>query len=83
MTRSTEDEAADRLAREPGGTTGEGRTDGVLAAPRERPDGQRGRRVPTVAERLGGLGREAAALPVLDVRPAEELVGYDERGLPA
>lgn len=33
-------------------------------------------------ERLQEISRRAAKLPVLDQRPAEEILGFDESGLP-
>jgi hypothetical protein len=41
---------------------------------------------PTVAERRGAIDRivaEVAKLPVLDPRSPDEIVGYDDDGLPA
>ena len=35
-----------------------------------------------LAERLMEIGRRCAALPVLDDRPPDEILGYDETGLP-
>jgi len=36
-----------------------------------------------VKEALLRIGRECAALPVLDDRTADEIIGYDENGVPA
>ncbi|CLS67924.1 antitoxin [Mycobacterium tuberculosis] len=36
-----------------------------------------------VGEELAAIGRRCAALPVLDTRAADTILGYDERGLPA
>jgi len=36
-----------------------------------------------LADRVHGLQDEVAALPVLDDRAPEEIIGYDEHGLPA
>lgn len=33
-------------------------------------------------ERLDAIARHCAALPTRDPRPADEILGYDERGLP-
>jgi len=33
-------------------------------------------------ERLDAIACQCAALPVLDARSADEILGYDERGLP-
>ncbi|WP_232666610.1 type II toxin-antitoxin system VapB family antitoxin [Pseudonocardia sp. TRM90224] len=37
---------------------------------------------PDLADQVGRFQREAAVLPTLDERPAEEILGYDEHGLP-
>jgi antitoxin VapB len=54
----------------------------VLVALRERlaREERRGRR--GAALRLRRLADEVATLPVVDDRPADELLGYDDRGLP-
>ena len=36
-----------------------------------------------LAERLMAIGRDVAAMPVLDSRSAEKILGYDENGLPS
>ena len=36
-----------------------------------------------LAERLMAIGRDVAAMPVLDSRSADEILGYDENGLPS
>lgn len=36
----------------------------------------------TLVERLRALGARGAALPVLDPRTADEILGYDDDGLP-
>jgi len=35
-----------------------------------------------LAERLMAIGRHCASLPVLDERTPDEILGYDEHGLP-
>jgi antitoxin VapB len=77
-------EEACRLAQELAAITGESLTDAVVIALRERLDRQRARHsVEDITQRLRRLAAEVQALPVLDARSAEEIVGYDERGLPA
>lgn len=71
---------ADRLARELAAATGESLTDAVLVALRERLD--RERRRPGIGERLRRLADETSRLPVVDPRPADEILGYDQHGLP-
>ena len=36
----------------------------------------------TLADELNEIGRRCAKLPVRDGRPADEILGYDENGLP-
>jgi antitoxin VapB len=76
---SVKNEEADRLARELAGTTGESITEAVLVALRERLERERGRR--GVADALTRLVEELAGYPVLDPRPADQILGYDD-GLP-
>jgi antitoxin VapB len=80
MALNLKNEEADRLARELAGLTGETITEAVVVALRERLERQHpvGRR----AARLQRLVSEVGSLPVLDDRPADEILGYDERGLP-
>ena len=74
---------ADRLARELASRTGETITEAVIAALRERLRRETGKaRVQRVSEELGRIGSRCAALPVLDARAAEDIIGYDEDGLP-
>lgn len=83
MTLSIKNPEADRLARRLAEATGESLTDAVIQALRERLERITGRR------RAAGLGDEIARiqeriarLPRLDERSDEEILGYDERGLP-
>lgn len=74
---------ADRLARELADKTGESVTDAVINALRER---LARKREPTsslgLKEDLIEIGRRCAALPDRDTRSAEDIMGYDEHGLP-
>jgi antitoxin VapB len=83
MALSIKNDEADRLARALAAETGESLTDAVLAALRERLERERHRRGPDLVTRVGRLADELAQLPTLDDRTAEEIVGFDERGLPA
>lgn len=83
MPLSIKNEETDRLARDLAATTGESLTDAVSNALRERLERERGRRRPDMARRLRRLAEEVRALPVLDAREADDIVGYDERGLPS
>ena len=74
---------ADRLARELANETGETITETVINALRERLLRERGRAtVPRLRDELRAIRKRCAALPVLDNRSADEILGYDEHGLP-
>jgi antitoxin VapB len=84
MALSIKDPEADRLARELAARTGETLTEAVVVALRERLARQTGRdRAIPLRDELAAIRRRCASLPVLDQRSAEEILGYDERGLPA
>lgn len=84
MALSIKDPEADRLARELAARTGETLTETVVVALRERLARQTGRpgAVP-LRDELATIRRRCAALPVIDNRSAEEILGYDDRGLPS
>jgi antitoxin VapB len=73
---------ADRLARELARETGEGLTEAVLAALRERLQRVKRRRGPSLADELNEIARRTAAMPVLDPRSPDEILGYGSDGLP-
>lgn len=74
---------AERLARELARRQGASITDAVTAALRAELERERRRLRPKpVSDRLLEIARRYAALPTLDARSAEEILGYDEAGLP-
>lgn len=83
MPLSIKDPKADRLARELARLTGETITEAVTIALQERLQRvtarRRGR---SLADELDEIARRCAALPVLDTRTPDEIIGYDEHGLP-
>jgi len=83
MALSVKDPEADRLARAVARRTGESLTQAIVVALRERLArlGARPRRG-RLSEDLREIGRRCAALPTLDARTTDEILGYDERGLP-
>lgn len=83
MPLNIKDERTDALARELARTTGESLTVAVAVAVEERLRRVRGSdpRDRKLAE-LTAIADRAAALPVIDDRPADEVVGYDAHGLP-
>lgn len=83
MALSIKSDEADRLARRLAATTGESLTEAVLVALRERlAREERRRRADSIGERLDRWRAEIATLPVLDPRTPDEIIGYDEHGLP-
>ena len=83
MALSIKHPEADRLARELAARTGETLTEAVIEALRERLVRERGRSNGLrLSEQLAAIGRRCAALPVLDQRTPDEILGYDEQGLP-
>jgi antitoxin VapB len=74
---------ADRLARELARRRGENITDAVLAALREQLRREQAKiQPPGLAEDLLEIGRRFSALPVLDDRSDDDILGYDAQGLP-
>jgi antitoxin VapB len=75
---------ADRLARQLAAVTGETITDAVIVAMRERlaREERKRRNNRSIAAELMAIGRHCASLPVLDPRSSDEILGYDEIGLP-
>ena len=86
MALSIKHPEADRLARELAAVTGESLTQAIVIALRERLQRQRhrrrGRGRRPLADQLREISERCASLPVLDERSADEVIGYDDRGLP-
>ena len=74
---------AERLASRLARLTGESKTEAVTRALRDRlARVQREKAGRRLADELDDIARHCAALPVRDVRTADEILGYDEDGLP-
>jgi antitoxin VapB len=74
---------AERLAAELARQTGESKTEAVTKALRDRLVRVRRERTKRrLADELEEIAEHCANLPVLDGRRAEEILGYDEVGLP-
>ena len=74
---------AEMLASELAKQTGESKTDAVIKALRDRLSRvrrERSRR--RLADELEDIAKHCAGLPLIDPRPADEILGYDEHGLP-
>ena len=74
---------AERLAEQVTALTGETKTLAVTRALRDRLDRLRNRRSGRrFADDLDEIARRCASLPVIDDRSPEEILGYDENGVP-
>ena len=74
---------AEQLAAELARQTGETKTEAVIKALRDRLIRvRRERHKRRLADELEEIAEHCAGLPVLDSRKAEEILGYDEVGLP-
>ena len=84
MPLNIKDRETHALARELAMATGETITKAVHIAIRERLQKVRAGRTARrrLADRLDEIAKHCAALPVLRERAADEILGYDERGLP-
>jgi len=79
--RHTETE---KLAKALAARTGETKTEAVTTALKERLEHlkrRRGRK--RLADELDEIARHCASLPVRDSRTDDEILGYDENGMPA
>ncbi|MEQ8718099.1 MAG: type II toxin-antitoxin system VapB family antitoxin [Acidimicrobiales bacterium] len=79
MALSIKSERADRLARDLAELTGESITDAVVASLEARLEVERRRRR---ALGLGDIVERFGRLPLLDGRDPDDVIGYDEHGLP-
>ena len=83
MALSIKNEQADALARELAALTGESLTEAVVLSLRERLERKRAvQDHRPLADRLMEIGRGCSALPLLDARTADEILGYNQLGLP-
>ena len=83
MALSIRNPRAERLARQIAAESGESLTEAIIHALEERLQRMKGRRTaPDVAEEIIKISRRCRALPDNDQRSEDEILGYDERGLP-
>lgn len=74
---------AEQLAEALAKLTGETKTQAVTKALRDRLDRlQRRRSGRRLADELNEIALHCASLPLLDSRNADEILGYDDHGLP-
>jgi len=85
MALSIKSAEADRLARDLAKTTGESITVAVIVAMRERlarEERKRESKEAVLAE-IRAIADHYSSLPVLDNRTEDEILGYDENGIPS
>ncbi len=83
MAINIKDPETDRLAREVAAATGETITEAIQVSLRERFEKLKATQRPDdVVAQIDAISRRVAALPVLDDRSADEIIGYDEHGIP-
>jgi antitoxin VapB len=83
MALNIRNKEAERLADELSKRTGETKTEAVIKALQDRLARVRRRRpARRLADDLDEIARRCASLPVLDSRTPDEILGYDDRGLP-
>ena len=82
MALSIKSDEADHLARELAAETGETLTEAVVIALRERLDREHAKHGARMQTRLARLAADVAMLPVADGRTPEDIIGYDDTGLP-
>lgn len=82
MAISIKDAETDRLARALAAVTGESLTEAIRRSLHERleRESQRARR--GIDAEVRRIQERIARLPTLDSRPADDILGYDEHGLP-
>ena len=81
MALNIKNRRAEQLASQVARETGESMTQAVIRALEERLERLQGRRaVPDVVERIEEIAGRCRALPDLDPRSPEEILGYDGTG---
>ncbi len=82
MALNIKDREADRLARELADRTGETLTEAVVKALRERLKRECARTPLSLKDEIMAISGRTAAMPRRTGRKADEIIGYDEHGLP-
>ena len=82
MALSIKDPETDRLARALAAATGESLTDSIRKALQDRLERETNRSRRGISAEVRRIQERLGRLPVLDRRSSEELIGYDEPGVP-
>jgi antitoxin VapB len=84
MALSIRNERAEKLAREVAGESGESLTQAIIQALEERLERLRGKRTTLdTANEIMEISRRSRALPDIDSRSPEDILGYDPNGAPS
>ena len=83
MPLSIKNEDTERLARQVADETGESLTEAIQKALQERWERLKGhRKGKFLVGQIDDILRRVDALPTLDARPEDEILGYGENGIP-
>jgi antitoxin VapB len=82
MALNIKDAETDQLARRLAALTGESITVAIKTAVRERIEREERTRGKASCEELMAIAKRIASAPDRDTRTPDEILGYDERGLP-
>jgi antitoxin VapB len=82
MALNIKNDEADRLARELAARTGESLTDAVINALKERLHREESKERRSVKDEIMEISRRCAAIPRRTNLTPDEIIGYDEWGLP-
>lgn len=82
MALNIKDPEADRLARELAARTGETITETVVKALRERLKRETAKAPVELKDEIMAISRRAGQIPRHTGRTADEVIGYDKKGLP-
>jgi antitoxin VapB len=83
MALSIRNQRAEKLAREVAAESGETMTQAIIRALEERLERLRGRRrLPDTSREILKISKRCSALPDLDPRSPDDILGYDSNGIP-
>ena len=81
MALSIKNEEVERLVRTLSKETGKGVTEIILSALKVQYEKQqRAKQAPSLYEEVLDIAQRCGNLPILDPRPPEQILGYDEKG---
>ncbi len=84
MALSIKNQEVDRLARRLAKVTGESMTEAICNALKQRLEKETGRKQPsTIRDEILRIRERVARLPRKDQRSDENIIGYDDHGIPS